>query len=167
MKEKKSKVKYNENKTYKRVRRILSLGIAIFLLLSFSNQMITWLSAGVGFLFEKGLIGFTTMSSIVSFFGSTIGVILELAIFGGLSYLFSNILLKQGKRLASFISRKIKGIKSNNNDKVISESKKVETSKTKESENKKEEKVNVVSPSNPIVRKPMQKTLGIHPSMRR
>ena len=158
MKKEKIKNKFQESKIYKAFRRLTSLGLAGALAVMFPNEIIAWLSAGAGILYGKGIIGFGLMSSIVTFLGSAAGILVQKIVLCGLTYLFSNIILKQGKRLISFIGRKIKLTK-NAQTRKTELVKKIEPKK-KEIE---KEKTQVV----PEIAKAKVKTLGVHPSMKK
>lgn len=187
-KEKKEKINFKESKFYKGFRRITSLGLAGALAIIFPNEIVAWLSAGAGILYGKGIIGFALMSTIVTFLGSAAGLLVQKAVLCGLTFIFSNVILKQGRKLVNFISTKIKahrakrkGIKLGKNitpKKVETPTveKKVETPTVE----KKIETPKVEAPKKAATPAPIDdaydiplemgsraRTLGVHPSMRR
>ena len=176
------KGKVEESKGYKLFRRVTSLGLAGMLAIVFPNEIIAWLSAGAGILYGKGIIGLGLMTSIVTFLGSAAGILVQKLVFCGLTYLFSNIILKQGKRLVSFIGSKIKKAfgKNKRNTTEVKKSEPQPVKKIEEPVKKKEEPVKeakkeaptpepvkespapVEAPEIPKVRK-----LGEHPAVKR
>lgn len=162
---KKIKEKIEESKIYKAFRRITSLGLAGALAAFFPNEIVAWLSAGAGFLYGKGIISLAAMTGIVTFLGSAAGLVVQKIVLCGLTYLFSNVILKQGKRLCSFVKRKVKGVFSKKPTKI--ETKKTESLvKTVQKEEKQDfSRTNNNTPSTPT--KSKVKTLGLHPSMRK
>ena len=168
----KLKSKFQETKFYKNFRRLTSLGLAGILTLVFPNEIIAWTSAGVGALYGKGIIGFKLMASIVTFLGSAGGLFLQKIVFAGLTFLFSNIILKRGKQLGGYLFRKI-GLSKNKTNSAPAPQKKVEAPVKKiETPVKAKEVEKVVKevPKEPInePKKPDPvKKLGVHPSMKK
>ena len=163
-KENKIKEKFRESKIYKAFRRLTSLGLAGALAVLFPNEIVAWLSAGAGILYGKGLINIATMASIVTFLGSAGGILIQKIVFSALSFLFSNIILKQTGKVARTISSKIK---ENKSKKLTSNSKKVDVKAIEPSKKEIAIEEPVVAMESPVIERPKQKTLGVHPSLRR
>ena len=167
----KVKTKFQESKIYKTFRRLTSLGLAGILAVMFPNEIVAWLSAGAGFLFGKGIISFALMSAIVTFLGSALGLVVQKVVLCGLTFLFSNIILKQTRKLFNFVKGKIKKNSIKNN--VIQESKPLNKQKeapklektTEIKQTPKVEKTVEVKQAPEVA--PKVKTLGIHPAMKK
>ncbi len=180
---KKTKEKIKESRIYKAFRRLTSLGLAGALAVMFPNEIIAWLSAGTGILYGKGIISLGLMTSIVTFLGSAGGILVQKIVLCGLTYLFSNIILKHGKRLVSFIGRKIKSVFGKNKSiktepkktiptpvkKIEEPVKKQETPVKKQEELTKKQEAPVESQEAPVVppQQPKVKKLGEHPALKR
>ncbi len=184
MKEKvkeKVKEKYKETWFYKFIRRTASLGVAGTLAILFPNEIIAWLSAGAGFLYGKGIIGLGLMTSIVTFLGSAAGILVQKIVVCGLAYLFSNIILKQGRRLVNFVKTKIKSLfhrKTETKHEVKKTTpqpvKKIEEPVKKKEEPVKEEKKEMPAPEPVETPAPVEapeipkvRKLGEHPAVKR
>lgn len=171
MKKEKNKKKFQEGKLYKYFRRLTSLGLAGALAVMFPNEIVAWLSAGAGALYGKGIIGFGLMSTIVTFLGSAAGLFVQKVILCGLTYIFSNVILKQGKRLFNYVKTKFRSIFPKRRRHIVEVKKetsvpvkKIEEPKI-EKKPEMEKKIETASPVSEV--KPKIKTLGVHPSMKK
>ena len=164
----KNKEKKKESKIYKVFRRITSLGVAGTLAWLFPNEIIAWTSALTGVLYGKGLISIKTMAAIVTFLGSAGGLLVQKIVLAGLSFIISNVILKQGGKLVRFIGKKLKNVFKKN--KQIEEPKKEKTKALEQSKEPKKEQEKVIeripNEPTPTLNKDKVKSLGVHPSLK-
>lgn len=153
------KEKAKENKVFKWFRRLASLGVGGALAYLFPNVLITNLSMLVGYLAGKEIITFGTAMAVSTFLGSAAGILVQQAIIGGISYLFSNIILKQGGKLVRKMTSKNK-----KKDEPI-EVKQIEPTHIEKKQTEK-----VVTPlvqTPPVMERAHVKTLGVDPRTKR
>mgnify|MGYP003292495442 CR=1 FL=1 len=159
MKEKnKENKKIKESKVFKWFRRLASLGVGGALAYLFPNVLITNLSMLAGYLAGKGIITFGTAMAVSTFLGSAAGILVQQALIGGISYLFSNIILKQGGKLVRKIASKNKKI-----EEPLSVNQIAEPVVTKQAE----KTATPIIPTVPVLERPHVKTLGVDPRTRR
>lgn len=151
------KEKNKENKVFKWFRRLASLGVGGALAYLFPNVLITNLSMLAGYLAGKGIISFAAAMATATFLGSAAGILLQQVLIGGISYLFSNVILKQTGKLVKKITSKKHEEPTN--------VKKVEREITRP---KQQERVATpIVPTAPRMEKTPVKTLGVDPRTRR
>ena len=152
------KRKNKENKVFKWFRHLASLGVGGALAYLFPHVLLTNLSMLAGYCAGKGLITFATAMTISTFLGSAAGLLVQQALIAGISYLFTNVILKQTGKIVKKITSKEK-----KNEERIELQPVITTTARKQTE----KIATPIVPTTPTISKPKVKTLGVDPRTRR